>query len=102
MPDGFFRSNGSKGTEGMVDVASAFPIRPGRNIGRVNSYTVDPTSADLSTFCLQYEKFVNEMVKGLYPDPRGKLRRALNRNLDFLFLGTKGAGCVQVFPYGQD
>ncbi len=102
MPDGFFRANGPKSTEGVIQVAMAHPMRPGGNVGRLNSYTLDPTSADLTTFCLQYETFVNKTIKGLYPDPSGILRKALNKNLDFLFLGTKGKGCTQVFPYGQD
>jgi len=102
MPDGFFRSNGSKGTEGINEIALVHPIRPGRNVGKLNSYTLDPTSADLSTFCLQYETFVNKTIKGLYPNPMGTLRKSLNRNLDFLFQGTNGSGCTQVFPYGRD
>lgn len=102
MPDEFFRANGSKSIEGIIEVASAHPIRPGRNVGRLNSYTVDPTSPDLTTFCLQYETFVNKTIKGLYPNPSGMLRKALNKNLDFLFQGTKGNNCTQVFPYGRD
>ncbi|KAJ3510932.1 heme-thiolate peroxidase [Agrocybe chaxingu] len=102
MPDGFFRANGPKGNEGRDEVIRAHPVQPGRNVGRVNSYTVDPTSPDFSTPCLLYENLVNVTVKGLYPNPKGKLRKALNTNLDFFFQAISGAGCTQVFPYGRD
>lgn len=108
MPDGFFRANGSKSTEGIDFVAAQHPIEPGRNVNGINSYVVDPTSADFSTFCLLYENFVNQTVKGLYPNPTGALRDALNANLDYFFQGLTifngdGPGaCVQVFPYGKD
>jgi len=101
MPKGFFRSNGSKSTEGMAEIGSAHPIRPGRNVGKVNSYTIDPSSGDLGTFCLQYETFVNKTVE-FYPNPTGVLRKALNKNLGFLYQAAKGGGCRQLFPYGQD
>ncbi|KAJ3516658.1 heme-thiolate peroxidase [Agrocybe chaxingu] len=103
MPDGFFRANGPKSNEGIDIVIQAHPVRPGRNLGKVNSYTFDPTSADFSTLCSRYENFVNQTVKGLYPNPTGQLRKALNRNLDYLFQGVDSAlGCTQVFPYGRD
>lgn len=101
MPDGFFRANGTKGADGIDVVAAAHPIQPGANQGEVNTYTADPTSADFSTFCLLYENFVNKTIKGLYPNPKGALRRALNRNLDFLFAGIRDSGCTQVFPFGN-
>ncbi|KAJ3500794.1 heme-thiolate peroxidase [Agrocybe chaxingu] len=102
MPEGFFRPNGTRGAEGMDQIFLAHPIQPGGNAGEANSYTLDPTSADFSTFCLLYENFVNITIKGLYPNPTGDLRKALNRNLDFFFQGIDGSGCAQVFPYGQD
>ncbi|KAJ3510931.1 heme-thiolate peroxidase [Agrocybe chaxingu] len=103
MPDDFFRPNGSRGNEGLLDVVLAHPLQPGKNVGRVNSYTHDPTSADFTTPCLLYENFVNQTVKGLYPNPTGRLRKALNANLDFLWLGiNRTGGCAQIFPYGRD
>jgi len=101
MPDGFFRPNGTKGADGLTEIAAVHPVGAGRNMGRVNSYTPDPSSGDLGSSCVQYETFVNKTV-GIYPNPVGKLRKALNKHLDFLFLGTKGSGCKQLFPYGQD
>ncbi|CAA7263571.1 unnamed protein product [Cyclocybe aegerita] len=105
MPDKFFRPNGTRGTQGLDEIAMAYPIQPGGNVGTVNSYTFDPTSADFDTFCLLYENFVQRIVKGLYPNPTGKLLTALNINLDFFFQGIQGLSdgeCTQVFPYGQD
>ncbi|CAA7270619.1 unnamed protein product [Cyclocybe aegerita] len=104
MPKDFFRPNGTRSTEGINQVFLAHPVQPGGNVGKVNSYTLDPTSADFSTFCLLYENVVNKTIKGLYPNPTGKLRQALNTNLNFLFQGLEGLnfGCEQVFPYGQD
>ncbi|KDR72024.1 hypothetical protein GALMADRAFT_74335 [Galerina marginata CBS 339.88] len=101
MPDDFHRANGTRGTEGIDLVAEAHPIEPGSNVGGVNNYVVDPTSADFSTFCLLYENFVNKTVKGLYPNPTGALRKALNTNLGFFFSGISDSGCTQVFPYGK-
>ncbi|KAF8993190.1 Chloroperoxidase [Cyathus striatus] len=105
MPDGFFRHNGSISTadigQGIAEVFTPHPIEPGRNVGGVNNFTLDPTSADFSTFCLLYQNFVDQTVKSLYPNPKGILLDALNRNLDFLFSPIKGSGCSQVFPFGQ-
>jgi hypothetical protein len=47
----------------------------------VNTYTPDPTSADFNNFSALYTNFVNETVKGLYPNPKGVLRRNLIINL---------------------
>ncbi|KDR71465.1 hypothetical protein GALMADRAFT_74948 [Galerina marginata CBS 339.88] len=104
FPDGFFRASGPRGTEGIEVVAAAHPLQPGRNVGRVNNYVLDPTSADFSNLCLLYENFVNQTIKGLYPNPTGILREALNINLDYFFQGLNeaGAGCAQVFPYGRN
>ncbi|KAF9521954.1 heme-thiolate peroxidase [Crepidotus variabilis] len=103
MPDDFFRGNGSRGGEGINDVFKAYPIQPGYNAGKINSYTVDLTSADFSSFCLLYINFVNQTIKGLYPNPKGILQQALNKNLDLFYEGLGGvnSGCSQVFPYGQ-
>ncbi|KDR72108.1 hypothetical protein GALMADRAFT_1344340 [Galerina marginata CBS 339.88] len=108
MPDGFFRPNESRGIQGIGLIAAAHPIEPGSNVGGVNNYVVDPTSANFSTPCLLYENFVNKTIKGLYPNPTGDLRMALNKNLDFFFSGVNAPGgqvgnssCTQVFPYGK-
>ncbi|KAJ3493561.1 hypothetical protein NLJ89_g10988 [Agrocybe chaxingu] len=102
MPDDFFRADGPSGGEGVEVVIGAHPVQPGRNLGKVNTFTFDPTSADFSTPCLMYENFINQTVKRLYPNPMGQLRKALNTNLDFFFLGINGSfdGCTQIFPYG--
>ncbi|KAH9477879.1 Aromatic peroxygenase [Psilocybe cubensis] len=103
MPDGFFRHNGSIGIDGLGQVFNPHPIAPGRNVNGVNTYTLDPTSADFTDFCLLYTNFVNETVRNLYPNPTGILRQALNTNLGFLFqTGFEDSGCVQIFPFGQD
>jgi len=100
MPNGFFRPNGSRGAEGFEDLVAAHPIGPGSNVGRVNNYVLDPSSANLDQFCLMYGNFVNQTVKGLYPKPTGVLLKALNQNLGF-FHGGIGGDCPQVFPYGK-
>ncbi|KIJ51170.1 hypothetical protein M422DRAFT_244362 [Sphaerobolus stellatus SS14] len=50
-----------------------------------------------------YYNFVNQTVKGLYPNPTGLLREALKKNLEYFFEPLKAgtAGCTQLFPYGQ-
>lgn len=103
MPDGFFRHNGSIGADGFDIIAAAHPIVPGRNVGGVNTYTFDPTSANLDQFCLLYSNFVELIVvQKLYPNPTGILRESLKINLDLFFKAMPlEAGCTQVFPYGQ-
>ena len=106
MPDGFFRANRSINREEAGDlietVFSAHPIEPGKNQGGVNNYVLDPTSASLnSSGCLSYDKFVNEIVLSLYPNPTGALRDALNINLDNFYIPHKDSGCPQIFPFGQ-
>jgi hypothetical protein len=100
MPQGFHRAAQPKAAEDLDLVAAAHPIAPGANVG-VNNYVLDPTSANFSTFCLLYENFVNKTIVGLYPNPTGTLRQALNINLNYFFEGL-GGGCPQVFPYGKD
>ncbi|KAF9522859.1 heme-thiolate peroxidase [Crepidotus variabilis] len=102
MPNGFFRPNGPQGGSGAIDIFNAYPIKPGYNNGTVNSYTFDPTSADFSTSCLLYYNFVNQTIKSLYPEPKGVLLQALNKNLDYFYAGLGGepSGCAQVFPWG--
>ncbi|RXW11276.1 hypothetical protein EST38_g14579 [Candolleomyces aberdarensis] len=80
----------------------AHPIAPGGNRDdKINSYVLDPTSADFNTFCLLYTNFVNQTIRGLYPNPTGILRRNLIKNLGFFYSGIADAGCEEIFPYGQ-
>ncbi|KAF9522785.1 heme-thiolate peroxidase [Crepidotus variabilis] len=102
FPPDFFRPDGPHGADGIDQVFAPYPIQPGGNVGEINSYTFDPTSADFSTFCLLYENFVNHTIGGLYPEPTGALRQALNTNLEFFYQGIKDDGCTQLFPYGKD
>ncbi len=101
MPDDFHRASQPIGADGLDLVAAAHPIPPGANVGGVDNYVSDPTSANFSTFCLLYENFVNKTIVGLYPQPTGALRRALNVNLN-LFYDPIRDECNQVFPYGRD
>ena len=106
MPDGFFRANRSIGlskTGDLVEtVFSAHPIQPGKNQGRINNYVLDLTLAKLnSSGCLSYDKFVNEIVPSLYPNPTGAFRDTLNINLDNFYIPHKGSSCLQTFPFGQ-
>lgn len=105
FPDNFWRTNITLGLEYLRDnfpaVQDAHPIQPGKNHG-LNNYVLDPTSPDMSGgFCALYTKFVNETVKGLYPNPKGVLRSAVKRNLRYLFTSLDGFGCTEQFPYGQ-
>ncbi|KIJ34055.1 hypothetical protein M422DRAFT_263846 [Sphaerobolus stellatus SS14] len=105
MPPGFFRTNKSAGLSaiatGIGQVFLPHPIEPGSNQGAVNTYEVNPNSADFTNFCKLYTDFVNNTVKGLYPNPTGDLLNALNANLGFFFQPLAGQGCAQVFPFGQ-
>lgn len=100
MPDDFFRSNISW-TLNLIGgeigkIFSKHPIEPGANNGTLNSYTLDPNSADFSDFCKLYTDFVNITVRGLYPNATGTLLQALNQNLDFFFSPLQSHGCTQV------
>ncbi|KAF7777749.1 hypothetical protein Agabi119p4_3821 [Agaricus bisporus var. burnettii] len=101
MPDGFHRASMPTGLEGLAEIASVHPISPGANVNGVNTYTFDPSSADFTTFCLLYVNFVNQTVRSLYPEPTGNLKKALKKNLEFLY-GPFSDQCSQVFPYGKD
>ncbi|TEB27715.1 aromatic peroxygenase precursor [Coprinellus micaceus] len=101
FPADFWRPPAPTGPAGIIDIFLAYPIAAGRNVGEVNTYTPDPTSADFNNFCLLYTNFVNQTVKGLYPNPKGVLRRNLILNLGFFYDGIDGAGCTELFPYGQ-
>ncbi|TEB20562.1 aromatic peroxygenase precursor [Coprinellus micaceus] len=101
FPRDFWRPPAPTGAIGIIEIFSAYPIAPGRNVGAVNTYTPDPTSADFGNFCLLYTNFVNNTVKSLYPDPKGVLRRNLILNLRYFYGGIAGGGCEEIFPYGQ-
>ncbi|EKM77181.1 hypothetical protein AGABI1DRAFT_122208 [Agaricus bisporus var. burnettii JB137-S8] len=100
MPDGFHRASKPMGIEGL-EIANVHPISPGANVNGVNTYTPDPSSADFTTFCLLYVNFVNQTVCSLYPSPTGNLKKALTKNLEFLYYPFSDQ-CSQVFPYGND
>lgn len=100
MPADFFRSNiswtlGAIGG-GVEVIFEAHPVLPGANNGTINSYTVDPNSANLSNGCKAYTDFVDVIVRGLYPNATGPLLQALNQNLDFFFGAISTSGCTQV------
>ncbi|KAF8958572.1 Chloroperoxidase [Flammula alnicola] len=103
MPDDFFRSNVSWTLNriggGINIVFTPHPIEPGANNGTINSYTLDPNSADFTDFCKLYTDFVNNTVRGLYPNAKGILLEALNKNLDFFFSALVDQGCTQVPPF---
>lgn len=101
FPPDFHRPAEPSGPTGASDIFDAHPIPAGKNINGINSYTADPTSADFSDFCLLYRNFVNKTIKGLYPNPKGILRRNLIINLRNFFDGIDGRECEEVFPYGK-
>jgi unspecific peroxygenase len=105
MPTDFHRANQSITTdlvdEAMGAIFEAHPIQPGGNQGRLNSYTVNTNSANFNTSCKLYSDFVNVTVKGLYPNPTGVLKDALNANLDYFYAPISDPSCPQVFPWGK-
>jgi hypothetical protein len=100
MPDGFFRSIGTKSIKAQLILAAAHPVAHGRN--GFNNYVVDPTSAGVSTISLLYENFFSRTTRELYPHPTGPLRTAWQTNLGCLLEEVRNTGCPQIFPYGQD
>ncbi|KAH6905638.1 Chloroperoxidase [Coprinopsis sp. MPI-PUGE-AT-0042] len=99
FPKNFHRKPVPGGTEGFNYLAQRSNIQPGRNNGTVNSYVPDPTSANFSTPCLLYNNFVLRTIKGLYPNPKGLLRYALDTALDNFYAGFGNPNCPQVFPW---
>jgi hypothetical protein len=106
MPDDFHRASKPMSVEGIVQVIPAHPWSPGSNVNGVNTYTPEPNAANFFTIdpsgCEFYGEFVNQTVVGLYPNPTGVLREALNRNLDLFYQASTGGNCTQTFPYGKD
>ncbi|KAF5327642.1 hypothetical protein D9619_004132 [Psilocybe cf. subviscida] len=103
MPAGFHRANITTAADVVnnAPIFEAHPIQPGGNNGTVNSYTLDPDSADFSPsgFCKLYTDFVTKTVRGLYPTAKGPLLTALNTNLGFFFGAIADQGCTQVPPF---
>ncbi|KAF5314631.1 hypothetical protein D9611_007146 [Ephemerocybe angulata] len=106
FPKDFWRAPKPSSANGIVQVFTAHPIAPGKNAGKVNSYTVDPNSGSFTNFCALYYNFVNQTVKTLYPNPTGILKRNLAINLGYLYeslptLPGSTVKCDQLFPYGE-
>lgn len=105
MPKDFHRASKPMSAEGIEAIIAAHEILPGRNVNGTNTYTPDPNApsffSNTTDSCGFYNNFVNITVVGLYPNPTGVLKDALNRNLDLFYLAA-GGDCPQVFPYGQD
>jgi hypothetical protein len=102
FPNDFWRPPAPTAGTGLLEIFSAYPTAAGRNINGVNTFTPDPTSADFSNICLLYTNLVNKTVKGLYPNPKGVLRRNLIINLGYLYdaFQAGATNCPQQFPYG--
>ena len=103
MPQGFWRTGTPWGLDevgaGMGMLYRAYPIPPGANNGTVDSYTPDLASARLHQFCQLYTDYVNVTVRGLYPNAKGALLAALNKNLDYLYSALEETPCPQVPPF---
>ncbi|KAJ3519595.1 heme-thiolate peroxidase [Coprinellus aureogranulatus] len=101
FPEAFHRAAEPSSPTAISDMYEAHPIQPGRNMGTVNSYTVDSTSADFSDYCLLYTNFVNNTIRSLYPNPEGVLRRNLIINLQYWYETVRDRGCIEQRPYGD-
>ncbi|KAH6905565.1 hypothetical protein BKA70DRAFT_1225292 [Coprinopsis sp. MPI-PUGE-AT-0042] len=100
FPHDFWRASAPTGTAGSQEIFSAHPIGPGKNVGGVDNYVEDPNSPVKSVLdiCGMYKWFVDSTV-GLYPEPKGELRRNLIINLRNLYAPVAGA-CTEIAPYG--
>ncbi|KAF6755032.1 aromatic peroxygenase precursor [Ephemerocybe angulata] len=102
FPVDFHRAAAPIGGKGLRDVFAPYPIKPGKNINGINTYTPDPTSADFDNFCLLYTDFVTKTVGSLYPNPQGVLRTNLIINLRNFYSGIDAdENCTEIFPYGK-
>ncbi|KIJ50355.1 hypothetical protein M422DRAFT_245620 [Sphaerobolus stellatus SS14] len=83
-------------------IFAKYPFVPGVNHGK-NNYVQLPKTPALSDFCGIYEDIALRVVPAQYPHPTGDIRKALNKNLGFLFGAVVAEhNCTQVYPYGKD
>ncbi|TEB20563.1 hypothetical protein FA13DRAFT_1800796 [Coprinellus micaceus] len=102
FPHDFWRAPFPTDPIGFNEIAQTHPMVPGRNVQGINSFTHDPSSADLADLCLIYNHLANVVVRGLYPNPKGVSKKNLIINSGHLYSGTpKQSGCEEVFPYGK-
>ena len=83
-------------------IFEAHPTEPGRNVNGVNTFEVDHSLGGFGDTCSFYSGFITDKVARQYPTATGLLRTNLNKYLDFFYQGFAGAGCTQLFPFGQD
>ena len=102
FPVDFHRPAAPVSGQDIGTIYAAHPTLPGKNVNGVNTFEVDTSIGSITDPCGFYNGFVNVKVKGLYPNPKGALRRNLNKNLQFFYDTFADSGCPQIFPYGQD
>ncbi|KZP09521.1 heme-thiolate peroxidase [Athelia psychrophila] len=107
FPADFHRRNGSFGLAEIGPDSNALraphPILPGHNDGAGN-YVLDPEDPGVAGghgTCYLYTKHVNVTTLGLYPNPTGALKKALQANAATFYQAVVGDGCAQVYPWGQ-
>ncbi|KZP09818.1 hypothetical protein FIBSPDRAFT_963680 [Athelia psychrophila] len=106
FPADFHRRNGSFGiAEVGADIKvllSTHPILPGHNDGAGN-YVLDPEDAGFGQgLCYLYVKHVNETTLGLYHNPTGALKKALQENVATFYKAFVGENCTQVLQSVTD
>jgi len=103
FPPDFHRRNGSFGLNeigpDLAALSMAHPIAPGHNEGAGN-YVLNPEDPGID-LCYLYHKHVNVTLASLYPNPKGLLRKALQKNVVTFYNSLGDPNCTQVFPFGK-
>ena len=101
FPDRFHRRGSpiGVGSEILTALKAPHPMEPGTNDGvNVNTYRpVEFFGNETHTLCAVYNRFLVTTLQ-LYPNPLGRLRKELKKNLRNFFEPLK-ADCVEKFPY---
>ncbi|KZP12356.1 Cloroperoxidase [Athelia psychrophila] len=104
FPADWYRRNGSFGlTEIGPDIqalSGAHEILPGHNDGAGN-YVLDPEDPGFGAgLCYLYTKHINVTTLGLYPNPTGALKTALQANAASFYQAVAPENCTQLYPWG--
>ncbi|KAH6891630.1 Chloroperoxidase [Coprinopsis sp. MPI-PUGE-AT-0042] len=103
FPEDFHRAAApSSGSSAANMIFNTHPTEPGRNVNGVNTYEADLSRGGHLDRCSFYKGFIENNLKSQYPNPKGLLRRNLNKNLEFFYASFEPLGCERLYPYGQD
>jgi unspecific peroxygenase len=90
------------GSPAANQIFAAHPTEPGRNVNGVNTFVADHSLGGHTDRCTFYRGFIQYYLKAQYPNPKGLLRKNINKNLDYFYQSFEALGCEKLYPYGRD